>query len=125
MKYYGLLMLVLSCLMALVFVEGENLFGSAFFTISYGAMALALVIGSKRKESLEVDIAIGLILIFSVAFLSTSIIIEMLTNTFTGIFAFKIAIIVSIDYAAIGFLRLAKQIRDMQRIVGEGRYAIG
>ena len=124
MKYYGLLMLVLTCLVASVFVEGRTLFESEFFTVGYAAMALVLVIGSKKKESLRVDIAMGMLMMFSVAFLSTSLIVEMLTGTLTGTLAFKVAILVSLDYAAIGFLRLGRKIKQMQRVIGDGRYAI-
>lgn len=124
MKYYGLLMLVLTCLVASVFVEGRTLFESEFFTVGYAAMALVLVIGSKKKESLRVDIAMGMLMMFSVAFLSTSLIVEMLTGTLTGTLAFKVAILVSLDYAAIGFLRLGREIKQMQRVIGDGRYAI-
>ena len=124
MKYYGLLMLVLTCLAASVFVEGRTLFESEFFTVGYAAMALVLVIGSKKKESLRVDIAMGMLMMFSVAFLSTSLIVEMLTGTLTGTLAFKVAILVSLDYAAIGFLRLGRKIKQMQRVIGDGRYAI-
>jgi hypothetical protein len=124
MKYYGLLMLVLSCLVASVFVEGEGLFKSEFFMVAYGAMAIALFIGSKKRESLEVDVGLGLLLIFSVAFLSTTIIAQMMKGAPNATLPFKLAIIVSMDYAAIGFLRLGKEIRDMKRVIGDGRYEI-
>jgi hypothetical protein len=124
MKYYGLLLLVLSCLIASVFVEGQGLFNSEFFMVAYGSMALVLFIGSKKKESLEVDVGLGLLLIFSVAFLSTTIITQMMKGAPGATLPFKLAIIVSLDYAAIGFLRLGKEIRDMKRVIGDGRYEI-
>jgi len=124
-KYYGLLLLVLSCLIASVFVEGKDLFSSDFYTTAYGAMALVLVIGSKNQESRRVDNALGLLLIFSVGFLSTRMLVQMMTSTYTGMLAFQVAIVASLDYAAIGFLRLGREIRDMQKVIGDGRYAIG
>lgn len=124
MKYYGLLLLVLSCLVASVFVEGEGLFRSEFFVVAYASMALVLFTGSKKKESLEVDVGLGLLLIFSVAFLSTTIIAQMIAGTLGGTFIFRVAIVVSLDYAAIGFLRLGKEIRDMKKVTCDGRYEI-
>jgi hypothetical protein len=80
MKYYGFLFLVLASLMASVFVEGRNLFGSTFFTVAYFSMSLVLIIGSKRRESGNVDITLGFLLIFSVGFLSTESLITILTG---------------------------------------------
>jgi hypothetical protein len=124
MKYYGLQILVLSCLIASVFVEGQRLFQSEFFLVAYGAMALVLFVGSKKKESLEVDLGLGLLLLFSVAFLSTTMIFQMMKGIQPTAFPFRLAILVSLDYAAIGFLRLAKEIRDRKRVIGDGRYEI-
>ncbi|MCK4715122.1 MAG: hypothetical protein KAT35_06075 [Candidatus Aenigmarchaeota archaeon] len=124
MKYYGLLSLVLVCLMASVFVQGKNLFGSDFFTVAYAAMALVLIIGSKSEETMKIDITLGLLLIFVVAFISTQTLIEMLTNNLTGDLFFKVGIIVSLDYAALGFLRLGKQLRSVVFMRGDGRYEI-
>ncbi|MFH0956454.1 MAG: hypothetical protein V1813_01180 [Candidatus Aenigmatarchaeota archaeon] len=125
MKYYGLLLLVLSCLVASVFVEGERLFQSEFFFVAYAAMGLALIIGSKKEESLRVDVGLGLILIFAVGFLSTTIITQMMRSGEIITLPFKVAILASLDYAAIGFLRLGREIRDMKRVTGDGRYEIG
>jgi hypothetical protein len=124
MKYYGLLSLVLACLMASVFVEGKNLFGSSFFAVAYAVMAFVLAIGSKHPESLSTDIVLGMLLIFAVGFLSTQALIEMATNNVSGMFIFKIAIIVSLDYAALSFLKLGMKIKQAQSIRGDGRYAI-
>jgi hypothetical protein len=125
MKYYGLHVLVLVCLMASVFVEGQHLFESALFSVAYVTMAAVLLIGSKNDESFGVDFVLGWLLICAVGFMSTQVLIEMLTNNFTEPQLFKIAIIVALDYAALSFLRLGMKIRKMNNMIGEGRYAIG
>jgi hypothetical protein len=124
MKYYGLQLLVLSCLVASVFVEGQGLFKSEFFLVAYATMALVLFIGSKRKESLQVDVGLGLLLIFAVGFLSTTLIARMMAGAADATLPFRLAIFVSLDYAAIGFLRLGKDIRDMKKVTHDGRYEI-
>jgi hypothetical protein len=124
MKYYGLLLLVLSCLIGSVVVEGQGLFKSEFFLVAYGTMAVVLFIGSKKKESLQVDVGLGLLLMCSVAFLSTTMIMQMARGVQPTAFPFRLTMLVSLDYAAIGFLRLAREIRVMKRVIGDGRYEI-
>ncbi len=124
MKYYGNLMLVLSCLMASVFVEGNNLFKDDSYTIAYAMMGITLFMGSKHRESMETDFGLGILLMTAVGFMSTRLIFDMLRGTLGELSMFKLAIIASLDYAAIGFLRLGRQIRKMERTTGEGRYAI-
>ncbi|MBN2331422.1 MAG: hypothetical protein JXC85_06410 [Candidatus Aenigmarchaeota archaeon] len=124
MRYYGLLLLVLACLMASVFVEGQDLFRSEFFSISYAVMSLVLIIGSKRRESGNVDVAIGMLLLFSVAFLSTETLVGIMTDRATELLSFKVAIIVALDYCALGFLRLGRDMKHMERLSGDGRYRI-
>jgi hypothetical protein len=111
MMYYGLMMLVLACLMASVFVQGERMFSSVFFVIAYAVMAAVLIIGSKLEESEKVDNVIGMLLLFAVAFMSTETLVGFLTDTFTGLLTFKVAIIISLDYCAISFLRKANDIK--------------
>jgi FtsH-binding integral membrane protein len=125
MKYYGLLVLVLVCLIASVFVEGQHLFESALFSVAYVTMAAVLVIGSKHEESFRADFVLGWLLICAVGFMSTQVLIEMLTNNFTEPQIFKVAIIVALDYGALSFLGLGMKIRRTNRMIGEGRYAIG
>lgn len=122
MRYYGFLLLVLSSLIASVFVEGKNLFSSDFFTVAYSAMSIVLIIGSKYKEKFKIDMLLGTLLIFSIGFLSTQTLIEMATNTFTGLFIFKVAIIVSLDYAAIGFLREGLEVKKIEELKANDRY---
>jgi len=124
MKYYGLLLLVLACFISSVLVEGENLFGSEFFTVAYAAMAFVLITGSKHQETTKVDALLGTLIIFSIGFMSTEVLIDMLTNKFMDMFVFKTAIIVSLDYAALGFLRSAIKLKKMGDVIGDGRYAI-
>lgn len=124
MRYYGFLLLVLASLIASVFVEGRNLFCSAFFTVAYATMGLVLVIGSKYHESLRIDVLLGLLLIFSVGFLSTEALVKILTNRATEMIFFKTAIIVSLDYCALGFLRLGKEIKHIEGLRRDDRYGI-
>jgi len=124
MKYYRLLILVLFCLITSVFVEGQNMFASSLFTTAYATMTFVLVTGSKYEESFRIDILIGMLLIFSIGFMSTQTLIEMFTNNFTAPRMFKIIIIISLDYAALGFLRLAVVAKRLDDVVGDGRYAI-
>jgi hypothetical protein len=124
MRYYGLLFLVLASLITSVFVEGKNLFQSEFFSTAYAVMSLVLIIGSKYKESGNVDIVMGMLLIFSVAFLSTQALIEILTNRATEMLAFKVAIIVALDYCALGFLRIGREMKHMVGLKKDDRYGI-
>ncbi|UCD03241.1 MAG: hypothetical protein JSV63_01220 [Candidatus Aenigmatarchaeota archaeon] len=124
MKYYGLLLLVLACLVASVLVQGNNLFASEFFTVGYVAMATVIVLGAKHEESMEVDAALGMILIFSIGFMSTEVLIDMLTNKFMERLVFKVGIVFSLDYAALGFLRSAVTLRGNRQVIGDGRYTI-
>lgn len=124
MRYYGFLLLVLATLVASVFVQGKNLFGSSFFTVAYAVMSVVLIIGSKRAESSGTDFLLGSLLIFSIGFLSTETLIELVTNRFTGMLIFKLAIIVSLDYAALGFLREGMKVRKTEGLKTNDRYGI-
>ena len=124
MRYYGLLLLVLVCLVASVLVQGENLFSSEFFTIGYIAMAVVIVLGAKYDESTHVDAALGMLLLFSIGFMSTEVLIDMLTNNFMEKLLFKVAIVFSLDFAALGFLRSAVRLKRNIQVIGDGRYAI-
>ena len=124
MRYYGFLFLVLACLIASVFVEGSNLFKSDFFLIAYAVMSLVLMIGSRHRETGSVDIVMGLLLLFSVGFLSTQVLVGMMTQSATGTFAFKVAIIVALDFCALGFLRMGRQMRHIEELKKNARYGI-
>ena len=124
MNCYALLMLVLVCLIASVIVQGENLLTNAFFLVSYGAMSVVLVIGSKKDETINIDYTLGVIMFFAVGFISTQTLIEMFTNKFMETLIFKVAIIVALDYAAIGFIRAGHQIKKNTIIISDGKYEI-
>ncbi|MCD6495947.1 MAG: hypothetical protein J7K54_01620 [Candidatus Aenigmarchaeota archaeon] len=125
MRYYGILILVLVCLIASVAVQGQDLFASTLFTVGYGAMSVVLLIGSKREESFAVDMTLGMLLIFATGFMSTQTLIELLTNNSTEPVIFKLTIIASLDFAALSFFRSAAEMRHIKTITGDGRYAIG
>ena len=124
MRYYGFLLLVLASLIAAVFVEGSDLFGSAFFSVAYAGMSMVLVIGSKYRESFRVDMLLGLLLIFAVAFLSTEVLTQMMTNQATEMVLFKMAIIISLDYCALGFLRNGRDMKHIEKLRKDDRYGI-
>lgn len=124
MRYYGLLLLVLVCLVVSVLVQGENLFASEFFTVAYIAMGVVIVLGAKHDESLEVDAGLGMILLFAIGFMSTEVLIDMLTNNFMERLLFKVAIVFALDYAALGFLRSAVTLKRNRQVIGDGRFAI-
>jgi len=124
MKYYGFLLLVLASLIASVFVQGENLFQSDFFSVAYVAMSLVLLLGSRYQESGSLDLLLGMLLIFAVAFLSTEALIRIITNNATAMLAFKTAIIVSLDYCALGFLRLGRDMKHIEGLRKDDRYGI-
>ena len=112
MKYYGYLFLVLASLVASVIVQGKNLFSSEFFIVAYMAMAAVLVVGSKYQESYIIDVILGLLLIFSVGFLSTEFLIKMLAGRPVDGAVFRMAVIAALDYCAIGFLRLSRKMKN-------------
>lgn len=124
MQYLGYLALVLASLIASVFVEGSNLFSSAFFGIAYATMSVVLVVGAKRKESTAVDFFLGSCLIFAVAFLSTETLIKIIAGQGTATMVFKLAILAALDYCAIGFLRLGRVMKLMGELKRNDRYGI-
>lgn len=124
MEYYGLLMLVLATLISSVFVQGESLFRNEFFIISYIVMSAVLVIGSKREESMKVDFALGLLMLFSIGFIATQTLIEMFTNKFMETLVFRVAIIAALDFAAIGFIRSGLTIRRNTVKISDGNYEL-
>ncbi len=108
MEYYKTLFVILLILILSLIVQDGHLFDDNFFVIAYIAMSVILVIGSKYKETYKVDVAIGLILIFSMAFLSTFLLIEMFVKAELHIF--KTAIVFCLDVCAILFLSSARRI---------------
>jgi len=124
MIYYGYLLLVLVSLAASVFVQGQDLFYSDFFTISYVMMSIVLVAGSKFHESSRIDRILGSLLIFTVGFLSTDALIRVVSSHATEMIFFQIAIIVALDYCALGFLRLGRDMKNIERLKKDDRYGI-
>jgi len=125
MKYYGFLALVLACLIASVLVQGQNLFRSAFFAVAYVVMGMVLVIGSKNEESWPIDMLIGLLLIFCIAFLSTETLAGMFSGRFGIDLPFRFMIIIALDYCALGFLREGMKIKKAGNVIEDDRYRIG
>ena len=116
MKYHGYLLLVLTTLASSVLIENRNLFSSAFFTVAYITMSIVLVIGTKFRESQRIDILLGLLLMFSVAFLSTETIIYIIQSRIYQISFFKLEVIASLDYCAICFLRSSREFGKMRKV---------
>ena len=117
MKYQGYLLLVFTTLICSVLIENRNLFNSSFFTIAYIAMSLVLIIGSRYKEGMKVDFILGLLLLFSVAFLSTETLIYIFTNNVSQVTLFKLEVIIALDYCALGFLRRVIDMRGVNKVI--------
>ncbi len=111
MGYYKMLAVIFVILILSVIVQGSDLFSDAFFAIAYVIMGLVLFIGTKYERTSKTSNAIGLILIFSVAFLSTLVLIDFFANPPTVNTLFKLAIVFSLDACALFFLRYGKQFK--------------
>ncbi len=119
MGYYRMLAVIFVILIFSVVVQGQALFSDAFFAIAYAVMALALFIGTKWNSSSTTAIAIGLLLLFSVAFLSTNVLIDFFSKAPTPNVFFKMAIAFSLDACALFFLRYG---RDFRKHEGSRRF---
>jgi len=124
MNYYGLLALVLACLVSSVIVKGQELFSSVFFMVAYAAMSFVLVIGSRNEETHRIDIFLGIILLLSVGFMSTEILIDMITNNYTGQFPFEIAIVAALDFTSVSFMREGLRAKNRELVLSNDRYGI-
>lgn len=111
MGYYKMLFVIFVMLILSVIVQGKELFSDVFFSIAYVIMGLVLFIGTKCKKSSKTSNAIGLILIFSVGFLSTSVLIDFFTELPTVAVFFKIIIVFSLDFCSIFFLRYGRELK--------------
>ena len=109
MGYYGMLGVVFVILMLSIVVQGRALFSDAFFAIAYVVMAIVLVIGTKSKPGSKPAIAIGMLLLFSVGFLSTQAIIELLSSPPVAATFFKLSIVFSLDACALFFLNYGRK----------------
>jgi hypothetical protein len=112
--YYKMLAVIFVILIFSVIVQGQQLFAETFFTISYAVMALALFIGTKWKSSSRNAFVIGLLLIFSVGFLSTNMLIEFFARPVTAGVFFKMAIVFSLDASALFFLNYGRKFRKLE-----------
>lgn len=117
MKYYGYLLLVFFTLVSSVLIENRNLFNSGFFTVAYISMSMVLLIGAKTRETAKIDTLLGMLLLFSVAFLSTETLLNIFLGNISEITIFKFEVIISLDYCALAFLRSAKTMSKIQQVM--------
>lgn len=110
MEYYKTLMAILIVLVVSVIVQDGALFGDVFFALSYAAMSAVLLIGGKNDESFRVDAILGCILLFSLAFLSTMLFVEVLVKRAAESFLFKLGILSCLDLGGMMFLRGARDL---------------
>lgn len=116
MGYYRMLAVVFVILILSVIVQGKELFSDVFFAVAYVVMAIVLVIGTKSRPGSKPAIAIGMLLLFSVGFLSTNVLIDFFSKPVTPNVFFKLAIVVSLDTSALFFLNYGRQMRKEERI---------
>ena len=114
MGYYKMLSVIFVILIFSVIVQGRDLFSDAFFAIAYAVMSIALFIGTKFRAGSNAAIAIGMLLIFSVGFLSTNVLIEFFTRAPTPSVLFKLAIVMSLDACALFFLHYGREFRKQE-----------
>lgn len=106
-----MLIVIFLILILSVIVQGSYLFSDVFFSIAYTIMGLVLVIGTKFKRSSKSAMAIGFLLLFSVGFLSTVVLIELFTTVPEVSTFFKLAIAFSLDACALFFLHYGREYR--------------
>jgi len=111
MGYYGMLGVVFAVLLLSVVVQGQELFADAFFAIAYAVMGVVLIIGTKFQRSWKTATAIGMLLLFSVGFLSTQTLIELFSGPAAEATFFKLAIVFSLDACALFFLHYGRRFR--------------
>lgn len=111
MGYYRMLAVVFVILILSVVVQGKELFSDAFFAVAYVIMGFVLFIGTKFERSSKTANAIGLLLIFSIGFLSTLVLVEFFTKLPTITTFFKLMIVFSLDACALFFLHYGRQIK--------------
>ena len=122
-----MLVVVFVILILSVIVQGRELFSDVFFVITYVIMGFVLFIGTKYERSPRTATAIGLILIFSVGFLSTFVLMEFFTRfpSFDVTIFFKLMIVFSLDACALFFLRYGRQFRKEEEGKEEKEYMLG
>jgi hypothetical protein len=115
MGYYRMLAVLFVMLIFSVVVQGRDLFADVFFAIAYSAMGAALFVGTKWKAGSNTALSIGLMLMFSVAFLSTNLLIDFFSRPVTPGTIFKFSIVISLDVCALFFLRYGRDFRREER----------
>jgi hypothetical protein len=111
MEYYRTLAVIFVILILSVIVQGKELFSDVFFAIAYVIMGLVLFIGTKFERSPKIAMLVGLVLIFSVGFLSTSVIIDFFTKPPSVTVFFKLMIVFSLDACALFFLHYGRRMK--------------
>lgn len=111
MGYYRMLSVIFAVLVLSVVVQGTGLFLDGFFALAYVIMGLVLFIGTKYKPSSKISFSIGLILILSVGFLSTDVLIRLFTEPIVVNTFFKLAIVLSLDACALFFLHYGREFK--------------
>ena len=106
-----MLVVIFVILILSVIVQGKDLFSDVFFSIAYVIMGLVLFIGTKYKKSSKTSNVIGMVLILSVGFLSTWVLINFFTSVPTVTTFFKMAIVFSLDACALFFLRYGREFK--------------
>jgi hypothetical protein len=114
MSYYKTLLAVFVIMMASVIVQGSQLFTDIFFVITYAVTAFVLVIGTKFENKSATSLFLGLVLILSVGFLSTLVLMEFFTSVPTVNVMFKLAIVLSLDTCALFFLYYGRKLKGLE-----------
>ncbi|MCK5017311.1 MAG: hypothetical protein KAS32_09575 [Candidatus Peribacteraceae bacterium] len=114
MSYYKTLGAVFVIMMASVVVQGSNLFNDIFFVFAYAIMGIVLVLGTKLKDNSTTAFLLGIILILSIGFLSTTVLAEFFTSTPSIPIFFKMTIVFSLDGCALFFLHYGRVLRKLE-----------
>ncbi|NIO19906.1 MAG: hypothetical protein GTN76_03990 [Candidatus Aenigmarchaeota archaeon] len=126
MGYYRMLLVVFIILILSVVVQGTGLFLDPFFALAYVIMGTVLFIGTKYRPSSGTSFAIGLILILSIGFLSTDVLIRFFTEPVVLETFFKLAIVFSLDACALFFLHYGRRMGAVElRDHRFGQHGIG
>lgn len=114
MSYYKTLGAVFVIMMTSVVVQGSELFSDDFFVAAYAVMGLVLVLGTKLENKSSTAFLLGTILILSIGFLSTTVLVEFFTSVPDVQAFFKLAIVFSLDGCALFFLHYGMLLRRLE-----------
>jgi FtsH-binding integral membrane protein len=120
MGYYKMLLAIFVILVLSVIVQGTSLFLDPFFALAYVIMGTVLFIGTKYRPSSGTSFAMGLILILSVGFLSTDVLVRFFTEPVVMGTFFKLAIVFSLDACSLFFLHCGRKMRTEE--TGDHRF---